>query len=256
MNIDLRKQKVIDLKKSNKIEDVIAQVSLHVDYSGSMSYLYKSGLVQRVVERILPVGLGFDDNGEIEIFKFHTECHRVMPNVNEKNYNGYVDKYIKGEMGGTYYSPIIIEAMKSALGTIPVTFTVKEPSKNILSSLGKFFKSKSEDNKPTNNINTIGKVPYYAIVVTDGDCHPIDRAKTIQALIEASKYGIFFQFIGIGSADFSFLEQLDTMEGRYIDNANFFAIENIDKISDDELYSSLMAEFSGWIGLAKSKNVI
>ncbi len=43
------------------------------------------------------------------------------------------------------------------------------------------------------------------------------------------------------------------MEGRYVDNANFFHTENIDKISDDQLYDKLLNEFPEWIKEAREK---
>jgi hypothetical protein len=46
------------------------------------------------------------------------------------------------------------------------------------------------------------------------------------------------------------------MEGRFIDNANFFHIKDIEKISDEELYNQLLNEFPEWINEAKEKGVL
>jgi hypothetical protein len=46
------------------------------------------------------------------------------------------------------------------------------------------------------------------------------------------------------------------MDGRYIDNANFFHIKDIETISDNELYDLLLNEFPDWLKEAKEKNVI
>ncbi len=43
------------------------------------------------------------------------------------------------------------------------------------------------------------------------------------------------------------------MEGRFIDNANFFHIEDIEKISDEELYNNLLNEFPSWLIEAQRK---
>ena len=46
------------------------------------------------------------------------------------------------------------------------------------------------------------------------------------------------------------------MEGRFIDNANFFALDDIDSISDEQLYERLMGEFPIWLKQAKQKNIL
>jgi hypothetical protein len=46
------------------------------------------------------------------------------------------------------------------------------------------------------------------------------------------------------------------MEGRFIDNANFFHIKDIEKISDEELYNNLLNEFPEWLAIAKTKGIL
>ena len=46
------------------------------------------------------------------------------------------------------------------------------------------------------------------------------------------------------------------MEGRFIDNANFFHIKDIEKISDEELYNNLLNEFPEWLAEAKTKGIL
>ena len=41
-----------------------------------------------------------------------------------------------------------------------------------------------------------------------------------------------------------------------IDNANFFAIDNLSSISEQELYDQMIQEFPSWIKEAKLKNII
>ena len=62
----------------------------------------------------------------------------------------------------------------------------------------------------------------------------------------------FIQFIGIGSETFEFLDRLDNLTGRKIDNANFFKVSDIRKMTDDQLYSGLMNEYPSWYQLAKN----
>lgn len=103
------------------------------------------------------------------------------------------------------------------------------------------------------NYSTPGD-PAYIIIIVDGDCQ--DKPEARKAIIEASEFGIFFQFVGIGNDNMSFLEELDTLPGRKIDNANFFQIEDLSKETDKGLYGKMMYEYPGYITLAKQLNII
>lgn len=84
-------------------------------------------------------------------------------------------------------------------------------------------------------------VPAYVVFVTDGDNQ--DKSKTTKMIIEASKYPIFWQFVGIGNDSFDYLQKLDDMEGRYVDNADFFKVSEPSKIT----YNDLLDEFPNWL---------
>jgi hypothetical protein len=58
------------------------------------------------------------------------------------------------------------------------------------------------------------------------------------------------------TSDFTFLERLDEMSDRYVDNSDFFSIENPESIADQELYDLLMTEYPNWLKLAKTKNLL
>ena len=55
---------------------------------------------------------------------------------------------------------------------------------------------------------------------------------------------------------YGILEQLDTMPGRYIDNANFFALDDLHDISDAELYDRMLREFPLWLKEIKQRGMI
>lgn len=229
--INLRKEIVFNLSKSKGMENQKAQVVLCMDISGSMSESYRNGLVQDVIERIVPLALQFDDNGELDLYLFESRCKKHKNNVTLKNLDGFVNKEIMGkyDFGGTKYAPPVNMIREEAVGSGKGGF------------LG-FGKKKTL------------KYPVYVIFITDGQND--DRADAEQAIKEASSHGIFFQFVGIGSSSFPFLEKLDNLDGRFIDNANFFQVNNISRMSDDELYGKLLGEFPEWLKLAKSKNLI
>lgn len=98
------------------------------------------------------------------------------------------------------------------------------------------------------------KLPAFVIFITDGSNS--DKTLTKNTLREASFYPIFWQYIGIGKEKFDFLERLDELNGRFIDNANFFKLNDLQEITDDDLYSRLLTEFPEWLKLAKEKNII
>ena len=64
----------------------------------------------------------------------------------------------------------------------------------------------------------------------------------MQIYLIIKAYPIFFQFIGIGDNSFSFLEELDDIEGRTLDNANFFAVPDPKKMSPEDMFDKMMEE--------------
>ena len=46
------------------------------------------------------------------------------------------------------------------------------------------------------------------------------------------------------------------MAGRFIDNANFIAIKDLNLIKDKNLYSMLFEEFDEWLKLCKDNDMI
>ncbi|NYE06634.1 hypothetical protein F4694_003414 [Bacillus niacini] len=53
-----------------------------------------------------------------------------------------------------------------------------------------------------------------------------------------------------------FIQYSIIMEVRFIDNANFFHIKDIEKVSDEELYNNLLNEFPAWLTEAKTKGIL
>ena len=64
------------------------------------------------------------------------------------------------------------------------------------------------------------------------------------------------QFVGIGKDDFPFLHKLDELSGRFIDNAGFIAVNDIDAIKDAELYDRLLNEFPQWLMKVREKGLL
>ncbi|MDO6657057.1 VWA domain-containing protein [Anaerobacillus sp. 1_MG-2023] len=220
MSITLMKKNAgIVLKKKN-LDQVVARVGLVLDISGSMRNLYKEGVVQKVVERVLAVASQFDDDGSLDVWVYDNEFSRLKP-VTEFDFEGYVDRQILSNdlvhKFGRNDEPLVMEDVISK-------YVEEDPSKE----------------------------PVFIVFINDGGC----KRGIKKAIVESSDQPLFWQFIGIGDSNFDVLEKLDTMTGRFIDNANFFHIEDIDRTSDEVLYNNLLGEFPDWLKEAKDKGVI
>lgn len=217
--IDMSKSKenlntvLIDMSKGSKIDMTkhVARVALAMDYSGSMDRLFDNGSVQKTVSRLLPIALKFDDNGELESWLFSTDYKRLDA-VTEKNYENYVKRVMQRSgmyMGGTYYEPV-------------------------LSDMVKYYK----DIEPS-------EIPAFIIFITDGE--NMDKSNTNRIIRELSEYNIFVQFIGIGNESFNYLKSLDNLEGRKHDNTGFTAVEDMNKLDDQQLYTEILRQYKDWL---------
>jgi len=219
-----------------------AKVCLVLDISGSMYGLYAKGLIQRFAERILALGCQFDDDGEIDVFLFGGKVHQPEP-MNLGNWSNYIAEAIRRHPleGGTYYGAAM-QAVRRHYFPDAGGGERKTPCK--------------------------GELPVYVMFVTDGAT--FDKPETEQQLRWASHEPIFWQFMGIGpstkskkkkffglfDSDFVFLEKLDDLSGRLVDNADFFSVLSPDEHSDAELYDLLMSEYPGWLPQARQKGLL
>ncbi len=213
--------------RGNDLGELTAQVILALDFSGSMEHRYRSrhgepSEVQELVERALALSLsGLDDDGDIQTFFFHGNVFNPEV-VSEQNYRGFVDNWAsRNRMGGTDYLPCIQSIRQFA---------------------------------HRNGMTAKGKPPVFVIFVTDGETR--NERKIQQELIGASGEPIFWQFMGLGYSP-KFLEQLDTMGGRKLDNVGLFDVNNSQALSDDEFYGKTIEEFFGkWLPAARKAGVV
>lgn len=215
--VSLVKPLVLELKKKN-LETTVARVGLVLDISGSMVPRFKNGTVQSIVNKTLPLAVQFDDDGELD-FWFYGTTARKMNSVNLKNYMTAVPedwKHLMLNLGGRNNEPIVMRMVV-------------------------------DEYKDT-------KIPAYVLFITDGG---VNQKREIQNIItEASHLPIFWQFVGVGGKNYGILEKLDTMSGRYVDNAGFFALDDFKKVSNEELYARLLEEFPSWLEEIKKKGMI
>lgn len=217
--LELRK-KTLDMVIKEKTPSILtARCVFVLDTSGSMGGLYRNGTVQDLTERLMPLALKFDDDGQLEVFGFSNHWQEFS-SANEDNLAGFVNNVVMKtiQWGGTNYAPII--------RAITDIYGVKNPSQD----------------------------PTFVIFQTDGA--NVDKPAAREAMIAASKYNIFWKFVGIGRERKDFLEELDDMTGRVIDNANFFNAEDITSMSDEDLYRNLLEEYPDWQVKARMQGIL
>jgi hypothetical protein len=209
--ISLAKKAAISLEKKQLL-DVTVRVGLVLDASGSMQQQYLQQKVQGVIERVLPLAVHFSDNLELDVWAF-SDSVKTLPHATLNNYIGYTDKIDGGwnrwRLMGGTDVPLIIE--------------------NVID----YYK-----NSP---------VPAFVIFISDGDVH--DSSRIASMLKNASSLPIFWQFVGLGGRNYGVFKQLDTMSGRVVDNCNFFELDDLYSVSDEELYNLLLTELPDWLKL-------
>ena len=222
--IDLEKR-IVDLRKKAAVAadwhglgDQRAQVVLVLDISKSMNALYKSGVVQRVIERMLALALNFDDDGAIDLYLFGTRAYR-LPAVTLTELDGYVSREILPNykiIEATCYAP--------PLHLIAERYRSPQPE------------------------------PVFVIFLTDGGNS--DRRESTEIIRSLSSQPVFIQFVGIGAEDFPYLRKLDELPGRTVDNAGFMMVNDIDTVDDTELYDRLLNEFPDWLQAAARQRIV
>lgn len=203
---------IVRLKKEKGIDlsSHRARVFVVIDRSGSMYDLYNDGSVQDVLTRLLPLALRFDDNGELEVYVFNNDVNQ-MPSMTLNNYQTYVKRQILdrryGPSGGTSYAPVIQQTIHDY-----------------------------DDGSP---------YPAFGIFITDGENS--DQSCTDAAIRKSSKYRIFYQFVGIGNERFYYLQKLDDLDGRKVDNTAFVKVKDFAALTDDQLYDKLLEQYPSWL---------
>ncbi|MBC7502830.1 MAG: VWA domain-containing protein [Herminiimonas sp.] len=239
--VSLVKQAGVSLQKAG-LGDHRAKVCLCLDISGSMSGLYRQGLVQAFAERVLALGCRFDDDGEIDVFLFGERVHQPAA-MGLANCTDYVKQAI-------IHHPLESDTRYG----------------RAMEAIRAFYFPDARGGE--RNVPVHAALPIYVMFVTDGST--TDKSITEKQLRWSSREPIFWQFMGIGKgrkskskrlmsfsdSDFPFLESLDDLPGRLIDNANYFSVSSPDEHSDAALYDLLMMEYPGWLKLAAREGML
>ncbi|WP_293913751.1 VWA domain-containing protein [Deinococcus sp.] len=223
--VSLVKQAEVSLRKRG-LDEHTARVALVLDISASMSPLYRSGVVQRVAEKTLALASRFDDDGRMDVFLFGLRAHDVGE-IGIEGVTGAIDNLLKKHPleGGTMYAQAVQSLRKHYFGSAgPRNSPLRQPT------------------------------PIYVIFITDGET--FDKKESEAQVREASQEPIFWKFVGVGKEKFEFLQKLDDLTGRFIDNADFVQIENIDTTQGDQLYEMLLQEYDSYLENAKRQGLL
>jgi len=253
--VELRKNQVtVELRKLG-IEAQKFRVFLVLDASGSMIDTYSNGSVQEVLERIVPVASRLDSDGQLEAL-YYAETFADLGLVDEHTMIGRIGKrppQATPRPPGYGFSLFRRKENRNAQKTaetdkadaVVMSYLRMGLFNNEPKVMAEIIRRWHED--PT------GK-PTLVLFLNDGG---VSRNDEIQNLLRTSSGdAIFWQFIGVGNGEYGVLRNLSSMTGRKVDNAGFFAVDDLNKISDEELYARLLSELPKWLARARKLGIV
>ncbi|MCX5380630.1 VWA domain-containing protein [Streptomyces sp. NBC_00091] len=238
--LSLRKKQVaVSLSKAGA-QGVTARVVLVLDASGSMSTLYARGTVANVVERMAAVAAQLDDDGEMQAWTFATNPAR-LPDLAIGDLPEWLRLHVRiGQMS-------LFGRKKAPRGLLPGQVDMRQvgfqnEEQKVIAEVRAFVRSHPVP------------APTLVLFFSDGGVYRNDEIE--RELREAVEEPVFWQFVGLGRAGFGVLERFDIMPGRRVDNVGFFAVDDIDQVSDPDLYDRLLSEFPSWLRAARQAGIL
>ncbi|MEU2124781.1 vWA domain-containing protein [Nocardia niwae] len=223
--LDLRKREVAKVLIDRDAFGIRARVVLVVDKTGSMNRQYRDQVVHRVVQRMIPVATQLDDDGTLEAYLYAVSFVK-LPDIAVEHADEWARTYL--HLGGTH-GGIDYDRLGGRNEELPIM-------RDIIDSL-----------RP-------GGRPTLVLFFTDGG---FARKREIAALMrEAALLPAFWQFVGLGRANYGLLRTLDELSDRAVDNAGFFALDDIDQVDDAQLYARLLGEFPDWLRAARAAGIL
>lgn len=255
MHFDLNKEagKVKFLLEKYNLPNIVAEVVAAVDVSGSTQDLFGRGTMQEAIQRVLPVAIKFDDNGEVPVYTFNDgdKFDELEANLTAANYQDFVQREIMNnskitKWGGTAYAPVTDQILKD-LGFLR---SDSHPAPKI--SLVKRLFGGGEPSLPeTFSMHQASNSGSPALIYTYTDGVPDDRQEIkdlIRTCVSANTQA-YFNYIGVGRADFKFLHQI----ADEFPNVGFAAVVDIERVAgSDEIYEYLLpSEMLEWLKASK-----
>ncbi|OWA07360.1 stress response protein [Streptomyces sp. CS113] len=237
--LSLRKEQVAVSLSKHGAAGVTARVVLVLDASGSMSLLYSKGVVADVVERMAAVAAQLDDDGEMQAWTFASNPARLpdlrlgeLPEWLRLHVRvGEISLFRRGRKKGLHPEQVDMRAVG-----------IQNEEQKVIAEVRAFVR---ENPAP---------VPTLVLFFSDGGVYR--NAEIERELREAVEEPVFWQFVGLGRANYGVLERFDTLPGRRVDNVGFFAVDDIGTVPDPELYDRLLSEFPSWITAAGRAGIL
>ncbi|MGW6566992.1 VWA domain-containing protein [Streptomyces sp. NPDC054975] len=239
--LSLRKEQVAVSLRKHGAAGVTARVVLVLDASGSMSSLYSKGVVADVVERMAAVAAQLDDDGEMQAWTFASNAAR-LPDLRLAELPDWLRLHVRvGEL------VLFRRSRKPRNGLAPGQLDMRD------------IGIQNEEQKAIAQVRAFVRenpvaVPTLVLFFSDGGVYR--DAQIERELREAVEEPIFWQFVGLGRSHYGVLERFDTMAGRRVDNVGFFAVDDIGRVPDAELYDRLLSEFPSWITAAGRAGIL
>lgn len=219
------------LEKRNLKTAPVMRVGAAFDVSGSAKWMYLNGIMQATVDRLVPVAMKFDDNGEMDAWAFDDEFSQ-LPSIGKMDYEDYIQRAVMGDNNLRKWNNTKYGGVWKAM--IDFYFPGAAPA----ASTGGFFsglfgKKPAPAPAPTADGNDM---PAMVMFITDGANGDRDYAE--QILRAAQNQAVYFQMIGVGDPkDFGFIKRM----ADELPNVGFVHLSSLD-ITDEELYDALLTD--------------